>query len=237
MTTTTFKSRPLRSVGGRAVQIPFDFVPEFKPQELLVEFSLLVNDEQTGKKHRLHAYRGTVQVIEPPKNWFDLQLLSVYAISIAAVVGLVYFLYTSYVISEEKSAGTKKFEKPAVVKQSGVQDEWIVSTLLKLADAATSVTRNKMTDSVAFSTLYDASLASLSTTSDPERARASRRALSAAVTTSPRRPAARARAASNQHQSSSDLKLTSGPTIWLEPCLWQPLRRPRAGLGAKARRS
>lgn len=45
MTTSTFKSRPLRSVGGKAVQIPFDFVPEFKPQELSVEFSLLVNDE------------------------------------------------------------------------------------------------------------------------------------------------------------------------------------------------
>ncbi|SPO25377.1 uncharacterized protein UTRI_03208_B [Ustilago trichophora] len=125
MTTTTFKSRPLRSVGGRPVQIPFDFVPEFKPQELSVEFSLLVNDEQTGKKHRIHAYRGAVQVVEPPKNWFDLQLISVYVISVAAIAGLVYFLYTSFVISEEKAAGPKKFEKPAVVKQAGVQDEWI----------------------------------------------------------------------------------------------------------------
>ncbi|SNX84350.1 uncharacterized protein MEPE_03059 [Melanopsichium pennsylvanicum] len=125
MTTTTFKSRPLRSVGGRPVQIPFDFVPEFRPQELSVEFSLLVNDEQTGKKHRIEAYRGAVQVVEPPKNWFDLQLLSVYVIAIAAIVGVVYFLYTSYVISEEKGAGPKKFEKPAVVQQSGFKDEWI----------------------------------------------------------------------------------------------------------------
>ncbi|SJX62853.1 uncharacterized protein SRS1_13680 [Sporisorium reilianum f. sp. reilianum] len=127
MTTTTFKSRPLRSVGGRPVQIPFDFVPEFKPQELAVEFSLLVNDEQTGKKHRIHAYRGAVQVIEPPKNWFDLQLISVYIIAIAAIACIVYFLFTSYVMSEEKSAagGPKKFEKPAVVKETGLQDEWI----------------------------------------------------------------------------------------------------------------
>lgn len=128
MTTTSFKSRPLRSVGGRPVQIPFDFVPEFKPQELSVEFSLLVNDEQTGKKHRIHAYRGSVQVIEPPKNWFDLQLLSVYAILVAAVAGVGYFVYTSYIKPEEKTAaGTKKFEKPASVQQAGVQDEWIVS--------------------------------------------------------------------------------------------------------------
>lgn len=126
MTTTTFKSRPLRSVGGRAVQIPFDFVPEFKPQELSVEFSLLVNDEQTGKKHRIHAYSGSVQVIEPPKNWFDLQLLSVYVIGAALVAGIAYLVYASYFGAEEKSAtGAKKFEKPAVVQQSGVQDEWI----------------------------------------------------------------------------------------------------------------
>ncbi len=103
--------------------------PNFKPQDLPVEFSLLVNDEQTGKKHRIHAYRGTVKVVEPAKSWFDLQLISVYIIAIAAVAGIVYFLYTSYVISEEKSAagGPKKFEKPAVVKQTGLQDEWIVS--------------------------------------------------------------------------------------------------------------
>ncbi|KAJ9479134.1 hypothetical protein PHBOTO_002621 [Pseudozyma hubeiensis] len=127
MTTTSFKSpRPLRTIFGRPPHIPFDFVPEFKPQELEVEFSLLVNDEQTSKKHRIHAYRGKVQVVEPPKNWFDLQLISVYIIAIAAIVGVVYFVYTSYVIAEEKNAaGPKKFEKPAPVQQSGVQDEWI----------------------------------------------------------------------------------------------------------------
>ena len=129
MTTTTFKSRPLRSVGGRPVQIPFNFVPEFKPQELGVEFSLLVNDEQTGKKHLIHAYRGSVRVEEPPKNWFDLQLLSVYVIVAAFIGGVGYLVYTSYINPEETTAaGTKKFDKPAPVQQSGVQDEWIVST-------------------------------------------------------------------------------------------------------------
>ncbi|ETS64795.1 hypothetical protein PaG_00760 [Moesziomyces aphidis] len=126
MTTTTFKSRPLRTVGGRPVQIPFDFVPEFKPQELSVEFSLLVNDEQTGKKHRIPAYRGAVQVVEPPKNWFDLQLLSVYVIAAATIAGIAYVVYATYIKAEDTTAtGPKKFEKPAPVQQSGVQDEWI----------------------------------------------------------------------------------------------------------------
>ncbi len=137
MTTTTFKSRPLRTVGGRPVQIPFDFVPEFKPQELSVEFSLLVNDEQTGKKHRIPAYRGAVQVVEPPKNWFDLQLLSVYVIAAATIAGIAYVVYATYIKAEDTTAtGPKKFEKPAPVQQSGVQDEWIVSTQFSLSSAA-----------------------------------------------------------------------------------------------------
>lgn len=134
MTTSAFKSRPLRSVGGRPVQIPYNFVPEFKPQELSVEFSLLINDEQTGKKHRIHAYRGQVQVIEPPKNWFDLQLISVYLISLATIAGLGYIGYSVYLKPEVKdvSGAKKKFDKPAapVVQQTGVQDEWIVSASL-----------------------------------------------------------------------------------------------------------
>ena len=109
------------------VQIPFDFVPEFKPQELAVEFILVVNDEQTGKKHRIHAYSGSVQVVEPPKNWFDLQLLSAYLFAAAFVAGIGYLVYNTYVNPEDKT--TKKFEKPVVEKPTGIQDEWIVSTI------------------------------------------------------------------------------------------------------------
>lgn len=140
MTTSAFKSRPLRSVGGRPVQIPYNFVPEFKPQELGVEFSLLINDEQTGKKHRIHAYRGQVQVIEPPKNWFDLQLISVYLISLAMIAGMGYVAYSMYLKPEVKDASgpKKKFEKPAapVVAQTGVENEWIVSMKRFLPTAA-----------------------------------------------------------------------------------------------------
>ncbi|EPQ30339.1 uncharacterized protein PFL1_01865 [Pseudozyma flocculosa PF-1] len=139
MTTTAFKSRPLRSVGGKPVQIPFDFVPEFKPQEMGVEFSLLVNDEQTGKKHRIEAYRGKVQVIEPPKNWFDWQLLSVYALGLAFVAGAALFAYNTYLAPQTSkkaapkkpvaaAAGQeKKVDRPTLVKtKSGAYEEdWI----------------------------------------------------------------------------------------------------------------
>ncbi|UZJ53043.1 hypothetical protein CBS101457_002363 [Exobasidium rhododendri] len=86
MTTTRFKSLPLKPTDGKPVQVPFDFFPEFKPQQLGVEFRLVVNDAQTGKKHNIHAYTGTVTVIEPKKSWFDAQLLSLYAIMAGIVL-------------------------------------------------------------------------------------------------------------------------------------------------------
>lgn len=73
MTETKYKSLPIKPVDGKPLQVPYDFYPEFKPQELGVEFRLIVNDQQTGKKHNLHAYTGTVTVVEPAKSWFDLQ--------------------------------------------------------------------------------------------------------------------------------------------------------------------
>lgn len=44
MTTTRFKSLPLKPTDGKPLQVPFDFFPEFKPQQLGVEFRLMVND-------------------------------------------------------------------------------------------------------------------------------------------------------------------------------------------------
>ncbi|KAN0064732.1 hypothetical protein ACQY0O_001787 [Thecaphora frezii] len=162
MTTATFKSRPLRTVGGKPVQIPFDFVPEFKPQHMGVEFSLIINDEQTGKKHRIEAYRGKVQVVEPPKDWFDWQLLSVYAFGIAAAVGAAVFAYNSYFGASIQKAGASgaaaakkrnnaassaastsqqaKADRPSLIKtKSGEYDsEWIPETHIRARKARSS---------------------------------------------------------------------------------------------------
>ncbi|PWN35531.1 uncharacterized protein FA14DRAFT_160634 [Meira miltonrushii] len=96
MTSTKFKSLPLKPTNGQPLQVPFDFYPEFKPQEVGVEFRILVKDGQTSKVHNLHAYTGSVSVVEPAKSWFDVQLLSLYAL-LAAVVGTaVYWASKNY---------------------------------------------------------------------------------------------------------------------------------------------
>ncbi|PWN51086.1 hypothetical protein IE53DRAFT_386578 [Violaceomyces palustris] len=141
MTTTTYKNRPLRSVGGKPVQVPFKFVPEFKPQEMGVEFRIIVNDEQTGKKYNIQAYRGKVQVEEPPKNWFDLQLLSLYAMFIGGIGATAYF--TLFSGGGKRKGGSKKVDAPSVTtsvsaKASGAggdeasyDEDWIPEQHLK----------------------------------------------------------------------------------------------------------
>lgn len=148
MTTTKFKSLPLKPTDGKPLQVPFDFFPEFKPQQLGVEFRMTVNDavsgnvdrsckalqlapetvfspQQTGKKHNIHAYTGTVTVVEPKKSWFDPQLLSLYAL-LAGIVGTAIYWASknfpgSKTISKrkERQAGIKSTPKAATTGTKG----------------------------------------------------------------------------------------------------------------------
>lgn len=55
------------------------------------EFSFDSFAQQTSKKHNIHAYTGTVTVVEPKKSWFDPQLLSLYAIMVGILGIAVYW--------------------------------------------------------------------------------------------------------------------------------------------------
>lgn len=44
MTTTPVKSLAITGPLSKPLQVPYDFQPEFKPQDIGVEFRLLVND-------------------------------------------------------------------------------------------------------------------------------------------------------------------------------------------------
>ncbi|KDN45580.1 hypothetical protein K437DRAFT_256501 [Tilletiaria anomala UBC 951] len=137
MTTTKLKSVPLRMVGGKPVQVPYDFHSEFKPQNMDVEFRLLVADGQTSKAHNLLAYKGSVTIVEPPKSWFDIQLLSLYALLAAGIAFSGSFAYKSYLGgSKRKGGSTRKAvepataasvaaQSPAASSKTGYEEDWI----------------------------------------------------------------------------------------------------------------
>lgn len=147
MTTTPYKSLKLRTLSGRPLEVPFDFYPEFKPQSLGVEFRLLISDGQTSRKYNIPAYTGTVTVIEPPKNWLDPQLWSVYIIFAGILAAAGYFA-KQYVTGgsqpAKKSGGASGGKaprggaaKPAAVAASsstaagGYDEDWIPEHHLK----------------------------------------------------------------------------------------------------------
>lgn len=144
MTTTPYKALSLRSVGGRPLEVPFDFYPEFKPQTFGVEFRLIINDGQTSKKYNVQAYQGNVTVIEPPKNWLDPQLWSVYLI-FAGLLAAAGYAAKQYLApapqqkSKKSGAGGARggAAKPAAVASSSsssskaYDEDWIPEHHLK----------------------------------------------------------------------------------------------------------
>lgn len=154
MTTTTFKNDlRLKTLSGKPLEVPFDFWPEFKPQDMGVEFRLLLRDGQTSKKHNVVAYQGSVTVIEPPKSWLDLQLLSVYLLGIAIVAGAAWFIREQLAPAPAKKRGSSSrtsagapvgVTKPTMDSESATKkaydEDWIPAGHLK--------TKTKTTDSI-----------------------------------------------------------------------------------------
>ena len=62
MSTLTLRSLPLHNVGGQPMQLPFDFYPEFKPQDMGVEFRMEVRDEQTNKVFDMELYLSLIHI-------------------------------------------------------------------------------------------------------------------------------------------------------------------------------
>ncbi|CAO1625054.1 unnamed protein product [Sympodiomycopsis kandeliae] len=137
MTTAPYKNLSLRSVGGKPLEVPFDFYPEFKPQSFGVEFRLLIHDGQTSKKYNIPAYQGKVTVIEPPKNLLDPQLWSVYLILLGLLAGSGYFLKQYFLPS---NTGGKTPKKPSTSSKTARGGAAKPSSVAAAADVASLAT-------------------------------------------------------------------------------------------------
>ena len=119
MSTLTLRSLPLHNVGGQPMQLPFDFYPEFKPQDMGVEFRMEVRDEQTNKVFDMELYRGTVTVQEPPFAFWDVQLLSVYVLFAALVAGAGYWAYKTYMRFKPRRKAQPQPQRQPADKKKG----------------------------------------------------------------------------------------------------------------------
>ncbi|GAA5919421.1 hypothetical protein JCM6882_006018 [Rhodosporidiobolus microsporus] len=130
---------PLRQpvpAGQKSPLIPYRFASENKVGEVGLRVFVDYLDG-SKKKQSVLAYDDVVNVVEPPTSWFDLELLSVYAILLALFSGAGYLAYTTFLASaptpsSKRSSGGKS---TAVVATSDVIDGGMAEAEKKLDES------------------------------------------------------------------------------------------------------
>ncbi|KAL2862753.1 putative translocon-associated protein, alpha subunit [Aspergillus lucknowensis] len=128
---------------GEKESLSYSFATEMHPQDLRLSLASVLSDSN-GRFYTLHAYNGTVSVVEPETSIFDPQIIFLYLFLLACFGGVVYFFYTVWVapyfpqkrksgkgaeFSKKSSAATKKAEttaeSPAVSSATTYNADWI----------------------------------------------------------------------------------------------------------------
>lgn len=125
----------VRLLEGTRIQLPYTFYSEFKPGDL--KLNIWLEHLADDKVYRVTAYDSIVTVVEPELSWFDLKMLSTYAM-VAGILGAVgYFAYQTYAPAPKKARKPRGEAISAPVGTvtatgaGGYQEEWIPEHHLK----------------------------------------------------------------------------------------------------------
>jgi hypothetical protein len=114
------------------LQIPYQFYSQFKPGDHRLSV-WLENKADDGTTYKVEAFDTIVTVVDPELSFFDLKLLSTYAMVAGILGSLVYFAYGTFV-PQAKKPRAKKTSTAAVsapvgtvtaTGSGGYQEEWI----------------------------------------------------------------------------------------------------------------
>ncbi|RPA93520.1 hypothetical protein L873DRAFT_51198 [Choiromyces venosus 120613-1] len=115
---------------GQKVEIPYEFVNEMHPREILLNLAVILRYE--GEIVTVTAYNQAVAVVEAPTSLLDPQLLFLYLILTVIVAYSGYFVYNTWLASVIPITKRTKSDAPKLVRptsplaQSGKYDEsWI----------------------------------------------------------------------------------------------------------------
>ncbi|CAO3595722.1 unnamed protein product [Absidia cylindrospora] len=101
-----------RLVSKASLELPYEFYSEFAPGELaLTVYVDLLADE---KPVRIVGYSGNITVTDPESSLFDAQLLFLYAVMAAGVVGILYIVRQAFFGGSTKKPSAKKAAEPTV---------------------------------------------------------------------------------------------------------------------------
>ncbi|KAI1007654.1 hypothetical protein K3495_g570 [Podosphaera aphanis] len=96
---------------GGSQSLPYSFVTDLHPQDLLMNIVTMVSDEE-GVKYQVQAFNETITVVDPATNIFDPQILFLYTLLLALSGLIIFWIYKNWIKSllPETKRGLKSGE-------------------------------------------------------------------------------------------------------------------------------
>lgn len=81
---------------GETQEIPYSFVLDMQPQQVSLQLSVVAQNSFHNML-QVVAHNATAEIVEPPTNIFDPQIIFLYVFLTACFGGTVYFIYKTWI--------------------------------------------------------------------------------------------------------------------------------------------